>query len=156
MTEFGIQLFGCMKEYWRDPEGLLQRLAGMGYRQAEPCVSFGEKPLPFAWQSDGLSLHTGRLKKAGLSLSSCHVFAPDLVKAAPAMAQAAKEYGIRQYVVGFHGPFSPESAEAFAKSCLEVSSVLQKEGVELWLHNNAAEIREKLQGSSYYEWILSY
>ena len=155
--EIGVQLFGCMGLYNQDPEAFLGSIAKAGFTQAEPCVSFGQMPdlEQFAWKAEEIGLHTARLQKYGLSLSSCHVFAKDLPAALPAMIKTAAAAGIRQYVIGFHGPVNRESLLAFKETCMQLSDALSTHGIELWLHNGSAEIVSTLvDGVPAAQWLL--
>ncbi len=153
----GVQLFGCMKLYNEDPEGLLAKLAQAGFTQAEPCIFFGEAPqeIPFAWKASDLALHKGRLDRYGLSLSSCHAFAADLDAALPQMIEAAEQFGIRQYVIGFRGEVNKENLTSFRDQCVRISDALAAHQVELWLHNGSADlVGEKIDGVSAALWLL--
>ena len=155
--EIGVQLFGCMGLYNADPEAFLASIAKAGFTQAEPCVSFGEMPglEQFAWKAEEIRFHTARLKKYGLSLSSCHVFAKDLLAALPEMIETAAAAGIRQYVIGFHGPVNKENLLAFKETCIRLSDALSAHGIGLWLHNGSAEIVSTLiDGVPAAQWLL--
>ncbi len=150
----GIQLFGCMKLYRADPDGFLERLRAAGYGVVEPCILFGDMPPEFGWRSSDVELHAARLKRLQLELSSAHLFAADFSAIVPELIETARRVGIRQYVVGYSGPFEREAAGAFARKCKATALQLAEAGIELWLHNSWREIAARIDGMSAYEWIL--
>ena len=152
--QLGAQLFGSMKLYHQDPDAFLSALAAAGYTQVEPCVGLGEMALPFAWPQAELAAHVSRAADKGLGVDSCHVFAAAFWEAVPAMAAVAREHGFRRFVVGWRGAIEREAVDRFARRCRETALALEKEGLALWLHNNAAEIAAKIDGLSAYEYIL--
>lgn len=152
----GIQLFGCMKLFNADPDGFLDRLQSAGYGIIEPCVLFGDMPPEFGWRSADMELHAARLKQHRLALSSAHIFASDFSAIVPELIDTARRGGIRQYVVGYRGPFEREAVREFAAKCRSTALRLAEAGIELWLHNSWQEIAAKIDGVSAYEWILRH
>ena len=60
--KLGVQLFGCMKYFNADPEGFLTQLKERGYDVVEPCVSFGDAAIPFAWHAGSIDAHVERVR----------------------------------------------------------------------------------------------
>lgn len=154
--QLGVQLFGCSALYNADPDGLYENLRSIGYSQIEPCVFFGEIDLPFVWKSADLEKHMARAAKYGLTVSSVHAFVPDLTTALPTMIAAAKQYGFTAYVVGVRPPFDRETLAKTATEYEAAAVTLKENGIELWLHNNWAEIDAQIDGVSVYEWMLNH
>ena len=152
--KLGIQLFGCMKRYNADPDAFLAQLYDCGYRVIEPCVSFGDAPIPFAWHADQLNAHAQRAARLGLSLDSFHSFAGEFWTQADAHIAACQQAGFRRVVLGYRGPFTRAAADDFAGHCIQFADALAPYGIELWLHNSWQEIAAKLDGISVYEHIL--
>ena len=151
--KLGVQLFGCMKLYNEDPEGFLRAVREAGYALVEPCVCFGAD-LPFAWSSAALETHVRRAAAHGLAVDSCHVFSREFWKIVPELIEAAEKCGFKRFVVGWNGAPEREALDAFAGHCAETADALAEKGLELWLHNNAKEIADKIDGISAYEYIL--
>ena len=152
----GIQIFGCKHLYHADPDGFLDRIQSAGYDIIEPCVLFGDMPAELGWRSEDMQAHVDRLEKHHLALSSAHIFAKDFSAIVPELIDAARLGGIRQYVVGYRGPFERQAVQEFADKCVATAIQLSAAGIELWLHNSWQEIAAKLDGMSVYEWILAH
>lgn len=151
--ETGVQLFGCHKLFNAGPEGFLKKLADMGYKIIEPCVSFGME-LPFAWNESNAEEYAGYVRKYGMRIDSAHLMCKEPLAHADEMLDMAKRIGIKRYVLGCRGPFGREELDAFAAMCRELSDRLAEGGVELWMHCNPPEIRAKIDGMSAYEYVL--
>ena len=151
---FGVQLYGGMHLFRRDPKAFLKALKEMGYDMIEPCLLLDGEALPFAWDIQTLPEYVAMARDLGLSFDSCHVFAPEFWKCVPQMVKAAEIAGFRRFVLGFSGPFTEDAVSEFATHCMETADALAAHGLELWLHNNAAEIAAQMDGMSAYEAVL--
>lgn len=152
--KLGVQLFGSMALYNADPSGFLAQLKAAGYTQVEPCAVFGEIPARFGWPAASFGEHLKLAQSFGMTVESVHIFALDFSACTEEIVKMAEAYGISAFVVGFNGPFTEEGVEAFALKCTVLADALRPTGTELWLHNNAAEIRAKVDGVSAYEAVL--
>lgn len=101
------------------------------------------KPAEWAFYGDQLAKH-------GLSLSSCHVFAENPLDCVEEMNEAARNYGIAQYVLNCP-PSIQTDWKAFADLCVRLS---QRLNPSLWLHNSHKEITARQDGVTLYEKIL--
>lgn len=150
---YGVQIFGCLREFRAGPEAFFEKLSKMGYRQIEPCVLFGdasaypEQLVELVWKPDEVPGFQKLMEKYGLTLSSCHVFFRDMLAAAGEMITLAKETSIDTYVVNCP-PHIAETYHDFARDCRALAEQLSGEGIRLWLHNNAPEIEARVQGES--------
>lgn len=151
--KLGVQLFGSMRLYNEDPEGYLAKIKEMGYDEIEPCLMFGGNA-PIAWDASKIEEYAKRTQAHGLSISSAHAFAKDFSAATDDMRKAAKKTGIKSFVVGLRGDLGREALAGFANRCISTADALAADGLELWLHNNAAEIAAKIDGLSAYEYVL--
>ena len=152
--KLGVQLFGSMSIYNQDPEGYLSQLKGAGYDVIEPCVLFGMIPEQFGWPAADYAKHAALVKEHGQEIRSAHIFAMDFLEHTEEIVKLAREFGIKAFVVGFNGPFTEEGVKEFSGKCLALAAALEPMGTEVWLHNNAAEIRAKVGGVSAYEAVL--
>ena len=152
--KLGVQLFGSMNLYNADPAGYLGRLKAAGYEVIEPCVLFGDVPPLFGWPVKDFARHAALVKEHGQQVHSVHIFARDFSEHTAEIVQLAAEYGIKAFVVGFNGPFTEEGVKDFSEKCLALIAALEPVGAQLWLHNNAAEIRAQVDGVSAYEAVL--
>lgn len=150
----GVQLYGSTYLFRKDPGSWIRALAEAGYDALEPCVRVDGERHDFAWDPDELPRFASLAREAGLALPSCHLFTEDLVRTVPKCAELAEKYGFRSFVVGFSGEISRERLDAFARTTREAGKAFREAGLELWLHNNAPEIREKADGVSAYEYLL--
>lgn len=160
--EFGVQIFGCLAECKKDPDTFFKVLAGAGYKQIEPCIMFDDpvKKIEMAkaegnrfmeqlvenvWKPDELPLYMKLMEKYGLMLSSVHVFADNLIDSVELMIETAKKNNIKAYVVNCNQQTIAMEYEAFASECSNLSSILKEHEIELWIHNNAAEIKARVE-----------
>lgn len=157
--KLGVQIYGCLQRCKQDTDGFFEKIAGAGYSQIEPCMVFGLKEVPekgslmdAVWKPAESHYYTALLRKHGLSLRSCHVFAEDPLSCVDEMRSAAEAYGISQYVLNCPS-FAEVSWEDFANDCSALAEALP---VELWLHNGHAEIAVKEAGVTLYEKILHH
>lgn len=159
--EFGVQIFGCMNECRRDPESFFQELSSAGYRIIEPCVlfddpirmvreakargdEFSERLASLLWKPEELPEYIKLMDKYGLSLSSVHVFTEDLLGASDRMIKTAQANHITAYVVNCNQEKIPEEYIPFAALCSRLSNKLRDHDIELWIHNNGAEIKNRV------------
>lgn len=152
--KLGVQLFGSMGLYNSDPAGYLGRLKKAGYDIIEPCVLFGDVPPAFGWPAADFSKHLALVHENGQELYSAHIFAKDFSEHTDELVNLAERFGVKAFVVGFNGPFTEDAVQDFSRKCLALIDALEPLGTELWLHNNAAEIRSKIGGVSAYEAVL--
>lgn len=170
--EFGIQIFGCMSQCKQDPEGFFRTLAEAGYQQIEPCVLFDDSTtlaekarqegndfmlrlLDIIWMPEELPEYLSIMKRFGLTLSSVHVFAENINEAAPRMIETAKKNHISAYVVNCNQQTITADYMNFAKECSRLSNKLKEHNIELWLHNNGAEMKTKVDYNGSHMPILS-
>ena len=152
--KLGVQLFGSMKLYNADPDGFLKSVREAGYDLVEPCIDFGGLGIPFAWPYADLEAHVRRARELGFAFDSCHVFARAFWEAVPKMLDAAARFGFKRFVVGWRGAAEKQALDEFAGHCRETAAALEAQGLELWLHNNAQEIADQIDGLSAYEYLL--
>ncbi len=150
---YGVQIFGCLRDFRKDPAGFFARLAQAGYQQVEPCVLFGDASgYPAAlrelvWKPQEVPGFQEMMEGQGLCLRSCHVFSRDVLGAAGEMAELAPKTSIDAYVVNC----PPDIAKVyrdFARDCRALAEKLAESGTALWLHNNAPEIAARVQGEA--------
>ena len=152
--KLGIQLFGCMKLYNENPDDFLRALYERGYRVIEPCVSFGETAIPFAWHAADIATHAQRAVGIGLTLDSFHTFAGEFWNLTDEHIAVCREAGFKRVVLGYRDAFTHEAADAFAAHAAQFADALAPHGIEVWLHNSWQEVAAKIDGVSAYEYIL--
>ncbi len=160
--EFGVQIFGCLAQCKRDPDTFFKTLAGAGYKQIEPCILFDdplkkmeqakadgnefmESLMENVWKPEELPSYLKLMEKYGLDLSSVHVFADNLNEVIGKMIETAKKNNIKAYVVNCNQQTVALEYEAFAEECSNLSSILKEHGIELWIHNNGAEMKARVE-----------
>lgn len=162
IMEFGVQIFGCMDQCKRDPEAFFKRTAEAGYRQIEPCILFDdplemrnnarrdkndflEKLVETIWKPQEVPEYLRQMDMYGLKLSSVHVFSSNLTESADLMIETAKKNNIRSYIINCDQQTIATDYKEFAEVCISLSRKLREHGIELWIHNNGAEIRERVE-----------
>lgn len=158
--ELGVQIYGCMDLFRKDPDGFLRELAAAGYTQVEPCVAFGigreeieQSGMKPVWLPEEVPGFAARMEAHGLALRSCHMFG-DTGKYGQEMMKLCAENGIAQIVLNLPGDLNAENSRDFADGCRDFALRLKKCGIELWLHNGFHEIRGEIDGKSVYEYVL--
>jgi sugar phosphate isomerase/epimerase len=172
--KYGVQLFGCSREFRRNTDNFFAEMKNAGLYQIEPCIMFDDPDIfranalaagnSFAasfpdilWLPDEVERFIAVMKPMGLYLTSAHVFASSLTDALPKMLETAKKNGIKAYVIN-----TPEYAinepDKFAETLTYISEQLAEIGTELWLHNSGKDFTSKisLNGKTVpvYEYIL--
>ena len=159
--EYGVQIFGCMAQCKQDPVSFFRTLAKAGYRQIEPCILFDDpilakqkaqqegnefmlRLLDIIWKPEEVAEYLSIMKQFGLTLSSVHVFAEHINEAANQMIETAKKNQISSYVVNCNQGTIAADYQSFAKECSRLANTLKQHGIELWIHNNGAEIKAKV------------
>lgn len=160
--EFGVQIFGCLAECKKNPDVFFKALSEAGYKQIEPCILFDD-PLKMAenaritgnefmerlaeniWKPDELPEYIQIMEKYGLKLSSVHVFANNINQVMDKMVDTAKRNNINVYIINCNQQTIALEYETFAKECSILSGNLKKNGIELWIHNNGAEIKAMVE-----------
>ena len=148
---YGVQIFGCLPEFRRDPEGFFDRLAAMGYRQVEPCVVLGrEGDFPpdlwrRLWKPEEVPALERSMARRGLGLSSCHVFSKDLLAAGEDMLALAGETSLDTFVVNVPAWAVGERYIEFSALCRALGEKLRARGVSLWVHNGGPEIAARVE-----------
>ncbi len=150
--KFGVQLFGLKEHVCKQPEAVFERLAMMGVRVVEPCVYFGNSPIPNLWSERDYAQNRPLWEKAGLEAPSCHLLMAKLAQ--EPVVQFARQHALKQAVLGVPAFENVEEALEYAEMCGRIASRL--EGTELLLHNGVASSRDKLEGKSVYEWVLAH
>ncbi|MDF2906301.1 MAG: Xylose isomerase domain protein barrel [Herbinix sp.] len=160
--DYGVQIFGCMSQCKEDPEGFFRTLSEAGYRQIEPCVLFDDpikvmekarnegnafmlQLLKIIWMPKEVSEYLRIMKKYGLTLSSVHVFAEQIHEAVELMIETAKINQISSYVVNCNQQTIATDYLDFARECAVLSKNLKEHGIELWIHNNGAEMKARAE-----------
>lgn len=152
--KYGVQIYGGMEQFNRDPQAFMKALKDSGYAIIEPCLCLDGEAQPFMWTMDRLPVYAAMARELGLDFDSCHAFAPDFCKCVPQMVEAARIAGFRRFVLGFPGPFTAEGVADFAARCAQTANALAQHGLELWLHNVGAESAAQVNGMSAYEAVL--
>jgi sugar phosphate isomerase/epimerase len=160
--EYGVQIFGCLAECKKNPDAFFRTLSEAGYKQIEPCVLFDD-PAEMAenarlsgnefmmrlsetiWKPEELPSYIEIMGRYGLELSSVHVFVSNMLAAADRMVEAAKKNKISAYVVNCNQQTVVSEYREFAGECSRLSGVLNEYGIELWLHNNGVEIKNRVE-----------
>lgn len=160
--EFGVQIFGCLSECRKNPDAFFKSLAEAGYKQIEPCILFDdprimsenarmdenefmERLAENLWKPDELPQYIRTMEKYGLELSSVHVFANNIDQVVDQMIETAKKNNISTYVVNCNQQTIATEYEQFAKECSNLAGMLKEHGIELWIHNNGAEIKAMVE-----------
>lgn len=152
----GIQLFGFLRGLEGDILTHLEKLPPAGITEVEPCVATVNIPglENVIWPPEWLEENAGRIRALGLEIRSVHFVAGDLDASAQALKTLAEKTGIRRYVLKTPAEMDPDTLEKTAESFRSFADLLAPLGVSVLLHNEAADIRAKVNGTSAYEALL--
>lgn len=168
--EYGVQIFGCMREFRKDPLTFFQKMKNAGISQIEPCIMFDD-PIEFRlevqkngnssvlelpdllWLPVEVPAFARQLRAMGLKLSSAHAFVSSVEKSGELMLQTAQKCAISSYVLNTPG-YAYKEPHKFLDSLLILSEALEEIDVQLWLHNGSGDISTKIEGMPLYRWIL--
>lgn len=154
---FGVNLFGVSKLFRKDPEGFLDKIRAIGYKQVEPCLTFVELPddfKEFFWTLDELEKFSGLIRQRDLEIVSCHVILGNVTKEAPVLETIAKKYDIRQFIFGCPNDGDLMRYKSFVDDLDTIAKQLERSGVKVLIHNSYQEVLTQIEGQSAYEWVL--
>lgn len=142
--QLGVQLYGAMDLFRKDPQGFLSKLAHAGYTDIEPCVAFGDSVESLAqkwgkpiWLPGEVAGFRTMAEREGLSIHSCHSFDNPL-EHAEELVSLAEENGIKAFVVNC--PSEEAVFDGTVENCVAAAEALAPHGIELWMHNHYREI----------------
>lgn len=150
---YGLAMFGMSKAFRENPEGFLKTMSEAGYRYLEPCLYEESIPMlaPFTWTAEDWENYAPLLEKYGFFTDSIHVFPLDLSARLPEYIKLCKQHHVHQLVLPCR---KQENYTAYLKELTDAAELLEKEGIELLLHNGKDVSEEYLDGVSIYEWVL--
>lgn len=153
---FGVQLFGVAEQSKNQQDKLFQHLHESGYRHVEPCIAFGEIDgfEKVIWTEEELKAFTPALEKHKLEVSSCHVFAKNLLSMLPRLCDMACQYKLTDIVVPCPNYETKEAYEHEASILSTASDALRSVGTRLLIHNGSAELLKYIDGITAYEWLV--
>lgn len=134
-----LQFFTVRNELKKDPEGIMRKVAEMGYRYWETCSFNPDSPYNF-----GLDLPLERarelLKELGVTVVGCHLMQQDLV---PENRAALEEFLDYQAAIGCWSPglaaiFVPD-IDAVKRCCEDMNraaELCRERGMKFHFHNH--------------------
>lgn len=160
--DYGIQIYGCLEEFRKNPEAFFRRLSDAGYRLIEPCILFDDpvktretaisegntymlKMVELLWKPEEVPGFIALMDQYNLKLDSVHIFAKDMNEAADLMIETAKKNHIRAYVQNSDQHTIEKEYVNYANQVSKLSRALMEHGIELWLHNHGMDIRIKVE-----------
>ena len=144
---YGLAMFGMSKAFRENPEGFLKTMSEAGYRYLEPCLYEESIPMlaPFTWTAEDWENYAPLLEKYGFFTDSIHVFPLDLSARLPEYIKLCKRHHVHQLVLPCR---KQEDYTAYLKELTDAAELLEKEGIELLLHNGKDVSEEYLDGVS--------
>ena len=133
MKPIGIQLYSLRDECAEDFDGVLERVAAIGYKGVEPFNFFGKRPQDFKAQIEAL----------GMAVSSSHT--PWANRAALGdVVETTQALGLNRAPAGF-APTDFADMDAVGRTAETVNGLvagLAPHGIDLFLHNHWWEFQE--------------
>ena len=154
--DLGVQLFGILANTSLAPAEALKKLRDIGYTHVEPCLAL--EPLgayeQVIWPLPDFEKNMEIIAGLGLKTDTVHIFGSTLNNHADTLCGLAKHWGIRGFVVKV-----PEKADAVrlhetSIAWLTLADALNEAGAFLLIHNEAADIAEKVNGRTLCESML--
>lgn len=160
--EYGIQIYGCLEEFRKNPEAFFKRISEAGYRYIEPCILFDDpvktqeiamkegdsymlKMVELLWKPEEVPGFLALMEQYHLKLDSVHIFAKNMNEAADLMIETAKKNHIRAYVQNSNQHTIEKEYVTYANEVSKLSRTLREHGIELWLHNHGMDIKIKVE-----------
>ena len=152
----GAQLFGVLANTALSVPEALKILRDIGYTHVEPCLAL--EPLgayeQVIWPLSVFDSHMENIASFGLQVDSVHIFGNNLDAHAETLCGLAKRWGIRGFVVKV-----PEKADEIrlretSVAWQTLADALKEAGCFLLIHNEAADIAEKVNGRTLCETML--
>ncbi len=150
------QLFGICFNSPLPVEETLAKLKDLGYSAVEPCVATFRIPNmdKAIWPVEDFETYMPKIQELGLNVESVHFFGNPLNACIDEMQRLAKTYGIKYFVVKTPQDMSLLSLQKASMEYLTVADALAEVGAKLLLHNEQADIAEKIHGKTAYEYLL--
>ena len=152
----GAQLFGVLANTSLPLAKVLEKLRDTGYTHVEPCLAL--EPLgaweQVIWPLAEFEGYMDVITSLGLRVDTVHIFGNNLNTYADILCELAKRRGIRGFVVKV-----PEKADAVrlhetSVAWLTLADALKDAGAFLLVHNESADIAEKVNGRTLCEAML--
>jgi sugar phosphate isomerase/epimerase len=134
----GVELYTVRNVIDADPDGVLKRIAGIGYTEAEPGRAALEKLAPL-------------LEKYKLKPVSCHieqelVVGGKVAVTLPEAIESAKKFGVKQMIFPYLAPAKRggvDEMRKFADQMNEAGAKVTAAGMRFGYHNHAFEFAGK-------------
>lgn len=170
MMQYGVQLFGCSREFRKGPHDFFVRMKAAGIEQIEPCILFDD-PVEFKnkalasgnsfaaalpdllWSPAECPVFAKELQALDMKLTSAHVFVADIEAAQALLLETAQKSGITAYVMNTPA-WAKEEPQKFSGQLTALAKALKPLGTEVWLHNGRGDVAAKVGEMSLYEYIL--
>ena len=153
---YGIQTWGIRSLIKDHTDELYQKLSGAGISHIEPCVAIGYLGgfEQIIWSVDECIREYQKMQQYGLSIESVHLFAVDLLDLTEEIRRLLTAVPVRQVVVKTPQDLTRKGLLEGAFEYMALSDCLSDLGVKVAVHNEAAEIRTKIDDLSAYEWLI--
>ncbi len=140
--QIGLELYTVRDLMAKDYEGILAKVAEIGYREVEPATNYGDlKPKEFR----------AMLDRYGLSMPSTHVGAQDGPQMETQLEgfqiMGLKYVEIRGAAAGARAPVTSESTKMNAKRLNAHGEIAKKFGMKILIHNHAQEFQPFADGA---------
>ncbi|WP_407542662.1 TIM barrel protein (plasmid) [Deinococcus radiomollis] len=156
-----VQLYTFRDAYAADPDGTLERLAGLGFRYVEPFAvgSAGQPGIEHLKRAQALKRS---LDAAGLKSPSAHIGAP-IGEHAEAVLDALETLGIHRGVISWPGEVpgferdvmsTLPGTQRFAEALNTAAANMARRGLQLGFHNHWWEWATLEHGGSAYATLL--
>ena len=152
----GAQLFGVLANTNLSLAEVLKKLRDIGYTHVEPCLAL--EPLgeweQAIWPLAEFDGYMEMIAACGLRVDTVHIFGNRLNAYADTLCALARRWGLRGFVVKV-----PEKADAphlheTSIAWMTLADALEDVGAILLIHNEAADIAEKVNGRTLCETML--
>lgn len=153
----GVQLYGIGHGLISDRSERYRKIAGMGYREIEPCVMFTEG---FPFQDTGLMRpeellgDLQEIKGSGIELHSVHAYSFDFEKDTDRMCALAAKAGIGSYVLKPPVLSTETDAADYVDRLSRLAEKLREGNVRLLLHNEPADTLTRFGEKTVLGWLM--
>lgn len=156
-SSFGFQVWTIRDKLFKDLEGTLKEMAGMGYKEVEMCSPLGYTGTGFEVFNDMSGNEMRKIiEGVGLTCRSSHYNMGELRENLDNRIEWSHQMGITQMIAASFWLPKDASIDDYRKACDELNEIgmkTKKEGIQTGFHNHHMEF-EKIDGELVYDALL--
>lgn len=153
---YGIQLYGVRNLYQQNRNLFYEKMKSAGVSFVEPCVVLNSlrEAIHVVWSMEEYKENISLLKKYDMDMVSVHIFSANLPADTEELIALVKEFPIKYIVLKSPEILTKEKLLETAYVYMNIADMLEPYGVKVCIHNDAEEIRTRIERKTAYEWLI--